>query len=325
MLDVAVIGETVADLIAQLPRRFVKNSQTSPTITLPLGEKITLEEYTLSPGGSGANVAVALKKLGLKIQLTTFLGSDQLAVSLKEELAKQEIIVETLETAQPTPISIILGVAGNRTILSSHPKLEMSVRPKLPECRYIYLGPTADLEILSAVTQTQARSSAKLCLNPGRELIDEHDRTLMQVIRTAEILILNREEALSLIRAPWHLDNTELISGLLRLGPKVVALTLGADGAILATPEFRLDASALLDRDQIANTTGAGDAFAAALLAYYYKGENDDSGREVLERAFKAAMLNSAGVLAHLGAQTGQLMSAEIERDLGKVKLKSDA
>lgn len=324
MLDVAVVGETVADLIVELPRRFVHDPLTRAAITLPLGEKIAVEKYTLVPGGSGANVAVALKKLGLKIHLATFFGNDKLADNLKEELEKAAIPTDALETDQPTPISVILSASGNRTILSSHPREEKFGQLKLPDSRFIYLGPVNSEEVLLAVVEHQAKSSARLCLNPGRELIEEHDRVLMQVVRSAKILILNREEALSLIRAPRHLDNAELMSSLLRLGPKIVVLTLGADGALLGTEDLRLETPALLDRDQIVNTTGAGDAFAAALLAGYLGDEGNDNSREVLERALKMATLNSAGVISHLGAQTGQLAAAEIERDLGKVKLKTD-
>jgi len=65
-------------------------------------------------------------------------------------------------------------------------------------------------------------------------------------------------------------DVDEVLDFYLRLGPKVVALTLGGEGAAIATPERRLRLAP--HRVDAVDATGAGDAFDGAFLAEYLRG-----------------------------------------------------
>ena len=77
------------------------------------------------------------------------------------------------------------------------------------------------------------------------------------------------------------LDDAEALTGLsrpdaiadfyLRLGPRIVALKLGADGVLLATPDHRLRLPAHPCR--AVDATGAGDTFAGSFLARLILGD----------------------------------------------------
>ena len=64
-------------------------------------------------------------------------------------------------------------------------------------------------------------------------------------------------------------DADAIADAYLKMGPKIVALTLGADGVLIATPERRERLSALPCKP--VDATGAGDAFDGAFLAEYLR------------------------------------------------------
>lgn len=50
------------------------------------------------------------------------------------------------------------------------------------------------------------------------------------------------------------------------MGPRVVAITRGGDGSVLATPDARVSLGA--PRTEVTDTIGAGDSYMAALIAH---------------------------------------------------------
>ena len=96
------------------------------------------------------------------------------------------------------------------------------------------------------------------------------------------------------------IDDARIMTGLhepdaiadfyLRLGPPLVALKMGAEGALVATPDrrWRLSAVAVAAVD----ATGAGDTFGGALLARLLAG---DGPLEAARYANVAAALSTTG------------------------------
>jgi len=58
-------------------------------------------------------------------------------------------------------------------------------------------------------------------------------------------------------------DYEKIVKALLRLGPNLVAITLGADGCLIATPKELVHVPAY--KVDVVDTTGAGDAFMGGL------------------------------------------------------------
>ena len=63
--------------------------------------------------------------------------------------------------------------------------------------------------------------------------------------------------------------------------------------------------------------TGAGDAYAGAFLAAYI--DNRD-----IPACMKHGVLNSLGVMSHVGAHTGQLTSAQMEEKSSQIELNAE-
>ncbi|KPK88861.1 MAG: hypothetical protein AMJ88_18355, partial [Anaerolineae bacterium SM23_ 63] len=91
--------------------------------------------------------------------------------------------------------------------------------------------------------------------------------TILETIRMADFVFPSLEDA----RVITELNDPEQIAGeLQKLGPKVIALKLGEEGALLATQDglyhiepFKVD---------VKDTTGAGDTFAGAFIVAYLDG-----------------------------------------------------
>ena len=112
--------------------------------------------------------------------------------------------------------------------------------------------------------------------------------------------------ALQLGQVDRRLERIEaLIEGLLGLGPRSVVVTLGADGALLATggTSRRFGAPEV----EAVDTTGAGDAFVGALAAGLAAGSS-------LEEAVPYAVGAGAVAVTREGAQGSLPTSKELER-----------
>ena len=82
---VCVLGDAAVDLIVRLPEK-------------RQGEKVMANEPTLLPGGSGANTAVALARLGLSTQFIGKIGDDQYGQIIKEDFQKEKVGIRQLIT-----------------------------------------------------------------------------------------------------------------------------------------------------------------------------------------------------------------------------------
>jgi fructokinase len=96
----------------------------------------------------------------------------------------------------------------------------------------------------------------------------------------------------------------EAMQHVLELGPQLVAVTLGPDGAIAATPDARARVAAV--PVEVVDTVGAGDVFGAALLATLVEQDalNPEAplDNEGLERALSFATTAAAITCTHTGA-----------------------
>lgn len=109
-----------------------------------------------------------------------------------------------------------------------------------------------------------------------------------------EILLVSRIEASALVDRALPEETARV---LLEMGPSVVVETLGAEGALVVSDEGQTRVPAFLV-DEVQDTTGAGDAFAAGLVTAFLKGLD-------WEPAARTGCAASALNIRHLGARNG--------------------
>ncbi len=116
---------------------------------------------------------------------------------------------------------------------------------------------------------------------------------------------MNREEAAQVTGKPMS-PVVDLLNGLHDLGPDIVVITDGPDGAYASDKSTVIKMPNYPDPAPPYDRTGAGDAFASTIVAALAQGES-------LETALRWAPVNSMSVVQQLGAQAGLLRREEIE------------
>jgi ribokinase len=246
------------------------------------GETLQAHSMRQTPGGKGANQAVACARLGGRVAMVGRVGDDAFGVALTAALEADRVDAREVATdAAATGVALIMvdDSAQNRIALVPGANAGVGVddaqrlRPLLAAARVVSL----QFEVpMPAVCEAAAMAHASGCtvlLNPApaQPLPD----ALWQLV---DVLVLNESEAelLSGIGVRDVAGAAAVADQLRRRGPSQVILTMGAEGALVASAEACRHFPAL--PVQAVDTTAAGDTFIGALCAALARGETLDAG-----------------------------------------------
>lgn len=274
-------------------------------------EKIMVQASETHPGGAVANNLAQAARLGLKTAWVGLLGADPEARFLLGALRRDGVDVRHVRAlkARRSPVSwIAVGPDGERAIYM-FPNVNATVTPGHVE-RHFAPALRRTVHFHTEASQMPLRSvirAMQIARDAGAKVLFDLDVPPHDLITTwglgteAELA-----EALSLAdvckpcrRAAQELTRKHDLEGaaleILRLGPGLVAITAGADGALLATPHEMVKVPAVPMR--VKDTTGAGDAFMGGLSFALLCGET-------LSRAGLFANACAAYCVARMGARS---------------------
>jgi ribokinase len=238
------------------------------------GETVTDASLSRVPGGKGANQAVAAARLGADVRFFGAVGEDDLA---EEALAGlREAGVElNLERRGQTGVAMILVDGSGENQIVVVPGANATVDALAGG------NVLCQLEIPVETVRANARAADFFCLNaaPAKSVDVEPD-----------LLVVNRYEF------------ETMSSG------KLVALTLGAEGAVLLENGREIARAAPPKVDAV-DGTAAGDAFTACLLVSHLEGRAWD---EALRRACAAGAIAAS----RPGAQPSLPTASEVDEIL---------
>ncbi|TFV74279.1 carbohydrate kinase family protein [Blastococcus sp. CT_GayMR19] len=260
MRPVVVVGDVATDVVVALTGDPAPGSDRPASIRT-------------RGGGAGANVAVHLARLGIPVQLAGCVGDDAAASVLRAELAAAGVqpALRTVAGAATGVVVSLVEPGGQRSMLAdrgANLELEPGDVPPLSQGGHLHLsgytlldpGPrAAGLGALAAaVTAGCTVSVDPASTEPLRRY--GVDRWLADTA-AATVLLPNADEACLLTGCTDAVDAARALA----VHHPVVAVSLGAEGAVWAA------GTALVHRPaqatEVVDTTGAGDAFAAGLLA----------------------------------------------------------
>lgn len=235
-----------------------------------LGAETWARSMGSCPGGI-ANMAVALRRLGLSTALATAFGDDAYGDFCREclELVEDIDISRSIRMAgRHTPLTISLAYQGDRTMVShGHINEHPAVGTDIPTARFVLASVDPDQRV--PWLPTARAQGSRVVLNSGWDASGAWDLDALADLALADVFVLNEIEALSWTGA----DNVVAAARLLAERVDLVVVTRGAAGAIAAergsggsvveVPGVRADA---------VDPTGAGDVFLAGLLAGLAKG-----------------------------------------------------
>lgn len=321
--DIVTIGAATRDVFLQSDRfKSVKNSEAPDGFDacFPLGSKIDLDEVLFETGGGATNAAVTFARFGLKTACVARIGQDLGGLEIKEKLALEKIDVSHLQIDPKLRTGyslILLSGAGFRSILvfrgASRNLKSTALDPKKVSAKWFYMSSVGGNEkLLRDIFTIAKKSKTRVAWNPGNAELAHGLKKLTPLLLETDILILNREEAASLAEAPpRHLESILNLLG--TLPRQALVVTDGEEGAFVYTRGTTWYSPAISGKR--VNTTGAGDAFGSAFVA-----EAMQSGN--LEKGLRAGMLNSFGVITHMGAKAGILKRAPTEAEMKRVKVR---
>jgi len=264
-LDCTVVGDIFFDVIAQ--KKTWRNS-------FSRGGTSYLNYAKLALGGSG-NIAVGMSLLGLKTAFIGKAGGDMLGKIYEEDLKSNNVITKIFfDRDLPTGIVIALTECeGERSFLvfrGANDKLtleEVESSKRLIEtskylyiCGYSLISSDPQNAILDAIDIAK-HHKVKVVFDPGAyNLIQLRPQLFQRLLASSDVFCPNLKEAIAI-------TNTKTIDAAvehLRESTPLTAIKLGERGSILISGKETFKAPAF--KVKPVDTTGAGDAFTAAII-----------------------------------------------------------
>lgn len=296
---IVVIGSSNIDLVAK--------SHKIPVV----GETLTGSDFFMTPGGKGANQAVAAAKLGAEVVFVARLGQDVFAEKSLENF--KSVNINTKHIAQlegvPSGVALIAIDDHGKNIIIVIPGANGKLMPAdavkaeadIAAAGVVVCQLEVPMETVEKAAELAAKHKVPFILDPApaRPLGDA-------LLSKIDVIKPNETEAFTItgIKVTDVDSAAKAADWLLAKGVKNVIITLGEKGALLANKGGKETISAR--RVKAVDSTAAGDAFTGALA---YGLANGKSLKEAAEYANAVAAIS----VQRLGAQASMPTKAEVD------------
>lgn len=270
----------------------------------------------LGPGGQAANVAVRLARRGAEVGLAAAVGEDRPGELLRTALAAEGVTLHILPAVRSATVVALLDAAGERTMLSDRQVLQPDpVAEPLRAADWVHCSGYALLDdevgdrlaaVLRDRPQPARLSVGGGSLPPEPGLVGRF-RARLATARP-QMLILSRDEAASLAGGGGVTGAAAARVAAERLAAlaPVVIVTAGIQGSAAhvtaGAKTADVEVAAVEGEGPVLDATGAGDAYAAALIGELAGGPWPPAP-DALQAAMGGAALAGAAVARVVGAQ----------------------
>ena len=296
---ILVVGSINMDLVVRCPH-----------IPAP-GETILGSTLTETPGGKGANQAVAAGRLGGNVAMIGCLGADGYDQALRASLAGAGVDVGPVRERGPrSGVALIEVGDGAENSIVVVPGANALLTPEDVEAALAAAPQAAVLLLQLEIPMPTVRAAAHLARQRGiRVLLDPAPAQALadELLAEGDILLPNQGEAALLAGLPVDdLAGAERAGrALLARGPRTVIVKLGAGGALIVDAQGTRQIPGL--PVEAIDTTAAGDCLAGALAVALVEGRP-------LEEALRFANAAAALSTTKRGAQESMPDRSSVER-----------
>ncbi|MGH9724346.1 MAG: carbohydrate kinase family protein [Candidatus Acidiferrales bacterium] len=265
-VDVVGIGSCTVDYFAIVPR------------LLGAEEKINATRMEVHAGGVTANNLTQVARLGVSTGWLGLIGDDENGRIIQKAFAEDGMDtsgVEVVKAERSSLTWIPVDVAGERCIYMfpnvtgkiSVFQVDNRFAPHIKNARHFHTEasqlPIAPVKQAMKIAQDAGvRVIFDLDVSPGffaaANLGTQED--LIAALGFADVIKPCKAAARELT---GESDYEKIADCMLSLGPKIVAITMGADGCLIATRTGKVQVPAF--QVEVVDTTGAGDAFMGGL------------------------------------------------------------
>jgi sugar/nucleoside kinase (ribokinase family) len=275
------------------------------------GEEIYSDEFAISCGGA-VIVASSAQRAGVHTGLSTLLGEDLGTRVVEDYCRRTNIDLSTSHrvTGSTAGITVVVNFADERAFISYLPPHPASaphhatcwleaLREQRPAWCYLHAGP-AVLDLIEEARSLGTRVALDVALNT----IDRDPASVIDCARLADVFLPNTEE---LLRLAGTRSLPAAISDATSWCPQLV-VKRGAEGAIVATRAGSTEVTAGMLPVEVRDRTGAGDAFAGALIGALCQGASITDA----VAAGNAAGSETVGKLGGVGEVEVEGLSGEV-------------
>ncbi len=320
-LDILAIGDTVIDAFIRLQdaELICDTDKKNCKLAVRYGDKVPYESVTVCNAvGNAANAAVSASRLGLSSGMLTYVGSDQNGADCIAEFKTNNVATDLVRVADgmKTNYHYVLWYDVDRTILIKHEKYAYTLdgipeNSDAPKWLYVSsLGENSFHLYEDIAGYLDKNPSVKLAFQPGIFDIRQGVEKLAHIYSRAQAMCCNVEEAQRILGETSR-DLKVLMAGLSKLGPKVVLVTDGIDGAYGYDTRLADEGFFFMPvyPHKPYERTGAGDAFFSTVVSCLAMGK-------LLDEALTWGPINSMSVVQQIGAQKGLLTVDKLQEFL---------
>ena len=310
------ISDTVVDAFIELNPEHAHATTTEngkTLLSMELGDKLPFtEDYILYGVGNSANASVSLSRLGLKSHIATRLGGDENGQKSIESLKSNNVDcshVRVFDGVQ-TNYHYVLWLKPERTILVKHETYSYDFPSEMnnyiiPDWVYLSSIGAGTEQYHDDIAQWMTEQpNSKLAFQPGTFQMKLGHERLAAIYQQTDLFFCNIQEAERILEVTPAEQTAEYVKGLMThimdLGPKVVVLTDGPNGAYSYDGTTYRFCPMYPDIAPPLERTGAGDAYASTFTAFYAQGHS-------IADCMMRAPINSMSVVQQVGAQAGLL------------------
>lgn len=300
---VVSIGKATQDVFLQSSQDFAQFEHKGVQYeSLPVGQKLSLDDVIFSTGGNATNAAVTFARQGLSSKYIWCLGDDITSEVVLQSLDKEGIDTTSVYQGSQytTSYSAILMLSGGeRTIFNHKGKMPEADSPDfdfsaLDGADWVYLSSLGDMNLLERIVTYAVRQDTRIMFNPAGSELEESEK-LKAILTDVDVLTLNKEEAQMIVEG----GSLEELARRLRAFCSVVIVSDGPNGAT-ATDGKTVVHAGMYEDVPVIDRTGGGDAFGSGFLSQYSQGVS-------LRDAIVFASANSTSVVQKIGAKEGIL------------------
>ena len=234
-------------------------------------EESFIEDYAETCGGSAANAAVGLARLGCKVGFVGKVGCDREGDLLIQDFCKEGVNTDGVVRAGQGKSGVVLGFVDKKGARALYIDSGVNDTLTFDEVNIGYVSQAQFLHLTSFVGeksfQTQKKllnaipNSVKVSFDPGALYARKGYSALEPILKRSYVLMPNAIELELLTGETDYCKGADFMIG---RGVKIVAVKLGGDGCYVTDGRERH----LIDpfKVKVVDTTGAGDAFCAGFL-----------------------------------------------------------
>ncbi|MDQ0615638.1 ribokinase [Microbacterium sp. W4I4] len=265
-------------------------------------------------GGSAANTAVMLARLGVRAAMLACVGDDEWGAQAIHGLTAVGVDTRLVQrsSTEPTSLNVITVTPdGERTMFAyrgaSAELKSADVPPDLCGASHVHISGYA---LLADPQRAAAEAAAASAHRAGRTVsldvpvdpVAAVPDVLRAFLANVDVVAIGTKEARQLTGEATDEQAAAAIAG---YGPSTVALTSGASGSLLLTVDGFVRAP--VPEVRAIDTTGAGDSFSAGLIFGFLRGFEEPSWTAAMANACGAAAVGVPGAGAGLPSLDGIL------------------